>query len=142
MDSDESWRWQQCRAFYKEYLRVDVRTDDVDSIVWMRNKTTHLRDEMKTLAGREEVERRLEEIAVSGPRTDFETRLRLMHDPFPMPWGVDLTPTADVSAVSSTSCCDGSFRSEPRRAGQLAARYPRSRIADSTTTVTNAMRGT
>lgn len=79
LTTEDSWSWAECRAFYLAYLNVDVRPPTIDNIICMRNKMAHLRDELRTQAGVAEFERRLSQLAISGPATSEETALGLYH---------------------------------------------------------------
>ena len=92
MLADDSWRWPACRTFYREYLGIDVQPGPIESITWIRNKSTHLRSDLKTPAARSELKERLDALNVSGTTSEFEATLGLEHKPIGMARGVELTP--------------------------------------------------
>lgn len=81
LDTENSWNWPECRAFYGAYFSIEVRPPPVDHIIWMRNKMAHLRDELRTKEGATEFDRRLEDLAISGSETAQERQFGLSADP-------------------------------------------------------------
>jgi hypothetical protein len=80
LDSENSWSWTECRAFYSAYFGIEVKPPLVDHIIWMRNKMVHLRDELRTEEGATEFSQKLEDLAISGSETAQERQLRLSLD--------------------------------------------------------------
>jgi hypothetical protein len=89
--TENSWNWTECCAFYQSYLGFDVRPPLIDNIIWMRNKMTHLRDELRTPQGIEEFERRLQELAISGSATAGEASLGLFDNPLYPRRGIEIS---------------------------------------------------
>lgn len=83
LDSEDSWKWPECRLFYQNYIGVDVTPPAIESVLWVRNKLTHLRDELRTPAGLAEFQDRLGTLNIHHLRTPDEVALRLVgHEPY------------------------------------------------------------
>lgn len=83
LDSEDSWKWRECRLFYQNYIGIDVTPPAIESILWVRNKLTHLRDELRTPAGLAEFQTRLATLNVHHLRTPEEVALGLVsHQPY------------------------------------------------------------
>lgn len=93
MSSEDSWRWNDCEAFYTHYVGVDVTPPAIEAALWIRNKMTHLRDRLRTDAGRAEFTAHLTTLSsgITGPATPDEVALGLVeHAPY-MAHGVHLS---------------------------------------------------
>lgn len=91
MSTEDSWRWSDCKAFYRHYVGVDVAPPRVDAVLWIRNKLVHLRDGLRTEAGRQELRGHIVSLGLDSPATTEETGLGLVeHTPY-MSHGVVLT---------------------------------------------------
>lgn len=91
LDTEDSWRWPECKSFYTHYVGVDVAPNDIEGVLWIRNKLAHLRDELRTETGRAEFASRVEQLGLGGPETAEEQPLGLVdHAPY-MTRGVFLT---------------------------------------------------
>jgi len=83
LDSEASWHWPECALFFKYYMNINVIPPEVESILWLRNKMTHLRMRLRTEAGRIEFKQHLAALKVSGPPTADELTLDLTdHKPY------------------------------------------------------------
>lgn len=91
LSSEDSWRWNDCTAFYAHYVGVDVRPPAIEAALWIRNKMTHLRDELRTTAGRAELNAHLATLGGTEPATSEETALGLVEHPPYMTHGVHLS---------------------------------------------------
>lgn len=78
LDTEDSWRWPECTSFYTHYVGVDVAPDDIEGVLWIRNKLAHLRDGLRTEAGRAEFASHLEQLGLDGPETAEEQPLGLV----------------------------------------------------------------
>jgi hypothetical protein len=87
LDTEDSWRMSDCRWFCEAYLGFDLMTDELDAIQWIRNKLSHLRNELRTEGGREEFATKLSMLGVSHDQTSDEENLQLSH----FEYGRDLT---------------------------------------------------
>lgn len=91
MNTEDSWKWAECEAFYRHYVGVDVRPPDVVAVLWIRNKLAHLRDELRTEAGHAEFAAHIEALGLGNPITPEEAALGLVeHRPY-MAHGAHLT---------------------------------------------------
>ncbi|WP_341946963.1 hypothetical protein [Microbacterium sp. LWH11-1.2] len=91
LDTEDSWRWPEYKSFYTHYVGVDVASDDIESVLWIRNKLAHLRDGLRTETGRAEFASHVEQLGLDGPETAEEQPLGLVdHAPY-MTHGVFLT---------------------------------------------------
>lgn len=91
LESENSWRWPECEAFYTHYIGVDVTPPKLDAALWIRNKLAHLRDELRTDAGRAEFGNHLEVLGLDEPETLEEAALGLVDHRVYMSRGVELT---------------------------------------------------
>lgn len=91
MSSEESWRWTDCQAFFTHYVGVDVTPPAIEAVLWIRNKMTHLRDRLRTDAGRAEFTAHLAALGIAGPATPDEAALGLVEHPPYMSRGVHLS---------------------------------------------------
>ena len=91
MNSEDSWRWNECRAFFSNYVGVNVTTPEIDAVLWIRNKMTHLRDQLRTQAGRREFAAHLATLGISSPATPEEEDLGLVEHSRVMARGVHLS---------------------------------------------------
>ena len=83
LETEDSWHWPQCRAFYTNYVGVDAATERVEAVLWIRNKVTHLRDGLRTEEGRAELNRLIAELGLDAPITAAEAELGLVdHAPY------------------------------------------------------------
>ena len=81
LQSESSWHWNECELFFRHYLGTSVLTADVEAILWIRNKMTHLRLRLRTPAGLAEFKHHVATIAISGPPTSAEQALNLTENP-------------------------------------------------------------
>lgn len=79
LDGEDSWRMHDCRWFFEAYLDVKLMTQELEDLQWIRNKLAHLRDELRTVEGRQEFARILARLGVSHPETEEEKDLELSH---------------------------------------------------------------
>lgn len=79
LSSEDSWRFDECRDFYKNYLHLEIEPLEVSHIHWIRNKLSHLRDSFRTDAGEAEFADRLAALGITGDETDDERGLMLSH---------------------------------------------------------------
>lgn len=91
LQTEESWTWTECRAFYQSYLGCDIKPPLIENIIWMRNKMTHLRDELRTADGLADFEQRLQGLRISDPATPEEAALGLTNSPPYMQHGVEIS---------------------------------------------------
>lgn len=83
MGTENSWKTHECDAFYENYLGLTARPQAIKDIVWMRNKLTHLRDELRTEAGIKDFEKKLGQLGISGEPSEEEATLGLVaHEPY------------------------------------------------------------
>jgi hypothetical protein len=75
--SEESWRWEDCELFYRHYIDIEVLPRNIETIVWIRNKLAHLRDELRTEKGLKEFKASLAGLGIDGPPTAEELDLGL-----------------------------------------------------------------
>lgn len=77
--TEQSWRWDQCTAFYEACIAVDFADSayGLDSIIWIRNKVTHLRNRLRTPAGESEYQGHREQLGLNRPCNDEEKDLNL-----------------------------------------------------------------
>lgn len=91
LETEDSWKWYECESFYQDYMGLDVRPAGINDIIWIRNKLTHLRDELRTDKGLAEFDEVIKRLGVDGDPTDEETALGLVsHEPYTIR-GVHLT---------------------------------------------------
>jgi hypothetical protein len=91
LNTEDSWRWPECRAFYTHYVGVDIAPPPIEAVLWIRNKLAHLRDGLRTDAGRQELRGHIDAVSLNAPITDEERALGLVeHRPY-MADGVVLT---------------------------------------------------
>ncbi|MFK0002542.1 hypothetical protein [Paenarthrobacter sp. NPDC090522] len=91
MRTEESWHWNACAGFYEDYLGLQVKPAEIADVIWMRNKLTHLRDELRTREGLNEFHERSERLGISHSPTPEELALGLVpHEPYAVR-GVHLT---------------------------------------------------
>ncbi|MFE4948666.1 hypothetical protein ACFQ9V_01010 [Leifsonia sp. NPDC056665] len=91
LNTEDSWRWPECRAFYTHYVGVDVAPPRMEAVLWIRNKLAHLRDDLRTDEGRKDLKDHIDALNLNTPLTDEETTLGLVeHRPY-MAHGVVLT---------------------------------------------------
>lgn len=91
MGTEDSWNWPDCQAFYESYLDLAVRPPHILDVLWMRNKLTHLRDELRTPEGLKEFTDCLERLGIGGPPSADELALGITdHEPYAIR-GVHLT---------------------------------------------------
>lgn len=79
LDGEDSWRMSDCRWFFKAYLGFELVTEELGNIQWIRNKLAHLRDELRTVEGRQEFATKLSRLCVSHSETSDEKDLQLSH---------------------------------------------------------------
>jgi hypothetical protein len=91
MSSEDSWHWNDCEAFYTHYVGVDVTPPGIQAVLWVRNKMTHMRDQLRTDAGRAAFIAHLTTLGITGPATPDEIALGLVEHPPYMPHGVHLS---------------------------------------------------
>lgn len=91
LQTENSWRWPECEAFYAHYIGVSVTPPKLESALWIRNKLAHLRDELRTDAGRAEFAAHLTVLSVDGPEAPEEAALGLVDHRAYMSQGVELT---------------------------------------------------
>ncbi|MEV8183284.1 hypothetical protein [Specibacter sp. NPDC078692] len=77
--TEDSWRANECEDFYKAYLGVDIKHEDIDDIRWIRNKLSHLRDSLRTTAGKSEFEEKIQSLGIGADATESEKELGLPH---------------------------------------------------------------
>lgn len=79
--TEDSWHMSDCKRFYLDYLGLTLMTQDLEDIHWIRNKLAHLRDELRTDAGKEEFATRLARLEVAGDESldEEEEKLQLPH---------------------------------------------------------------
>ncbi|MHA7306749.1 hypothetical protein ACX80E_16150 [Arthrobacter sp. TMN-49] len=77
--TEDSWRANECEDFYKAYLDVDIKHEDIDAIRWIRNKLSHLRDSLRTPAGKAEFEEKIQSLGIGGDPKEDEKELGLPH---------------------------------------------------------------
>jgi len=83
LESEDSWKWPECRLFYLNYVGIDVTPPAIESVLWIRNKLTHLRDELRTPVGFAEFQSRLATLNIHHLRTPDEVALGLVsHQPY------------------------------------------------------------
>jgi hypothetical protein len=81
--TESSWRWEECELFFAHYVGVDVSPPNVDAVLWIRNKLTHLRDELRTDAGRREFAAHVANLGLDAEPTLEEQQLGLVeHRPY------------------------------------------------------------
>ncbi|GGF18107.1 hypothetical protein GCM10011399_09740 [Subtercola lobariae] len=78
LSTEDSWSWSQCELFFRHYIEVEVRPEKIRAVLWIRNKLTHLRDQLRTDAGKAEFEAHMTTLDISGPPTPDETELGLI----------------------------------------------------------------
>ena len=91
METESSWRWEESKLFYQHYVGVDVVPPKVEAVMWIRNKLTHLRDELRTDIGRQELSAHVGTLSIDHPATANEQALGLVEDRPYMSRGVNLT---------------------------------------------------
>jgi len=91
MSTEDSWRWAECELFFRHYLDIEVKPPEVEIILWIRNKLTHLRDEFRTEAGLDELHLKLSDLHIDGPETPEELALSLGEHARYAPKGVHLS---------------------------------------------------
>ncbi|WP_375384046.1 hypothetical protein [uncultured Microbacterium sp.] len=91
LQTENSWRWPECQAFYTHYIGVDVTPPKLEAALWIRNKLAHLRDELRTDAGRAEFAAHVKVLGIDGPETPEEAALGLVDHRAYMSHGVQLT---------------------------------------------------
>lgn len=89
--SEDSWRWPECRDFYADYLGITVTPPDVEAILWIRNKLTHLRSTLRTSAGMGDFTGHMTVLGVDGPATADELDIGLVDTKPYLAHGVALT---------------------------------------------------
>jgi hypothetical protein len=99
MSTEDSWRWSDCKLFYQHYIGIDVTPPKIEAILWMRNKITHLRDELRTDAGKAEFAAKVALLDLDGPPTPAELDLGLADHRAYIPRGVDLSQLQTVRAL-------------------------------------------
>jgi hypothetical protein len=77
-DTDDSWRWDDCEVWYQHYVGVDVRPPKLAAALWIRNKLTHLRNEIKTNEGRSLLRGHLDVLGGFEPPSEPELALGLV----------------------------------------------------------------
>jgi hypothetical protein len=83
LDTEDSWRWNDCATFYASYLHIDVRPPAMEAILWTRNKMTHLRSELRTEAGQAEFEAHLRTLDLNAtPHNDESATSLTEHKPY------------------------------------------------------------
>jgi hypothetical protein len=91
METESSWRWEESKLFYQHYVGVDIVPPKVEAVLWIRNKLTHLRDELRTDIGRQELAAHVGTLSIDHPATPKEQALGLVEDRPYMSRGVNLT---------------------------------------------------
>ena len=91
METESSWRWEESKAFYQHYVGVDIVPPKVEAVLWIRNKLTHLRDELRTDTGRQELAAHIATLSIDHPASTEEKALGLVEDRPYMGRGVNLT---------------------------------------------------
>lgn len=77
--TEDSWRPHECKDFFEDYLEITVFTENIEDIRWIRNKLSHLRDELRTEEGKADFNERLGRLDVLGPVRPEEEGLDLSH---------------------------------------------------------------
>lgn len=91
METESSWRWEESKLFFQHYVGVGIVPPKIEAILWIRNKLTHLRDGLRTGAGRNELAAHLATLSITHPASADEKVLALVEDRPYMSGGVNLT---------------------------------------------------
>ena len=77
--TDNSWNFNDCARFYKDYLSVEVLPRNISNIKWIRDKLSHLED-IRTPTGIAQLESHMSDLALDISPTEEEIELGLYHD--------------------------------------------------------------
>lgn len=94
--TEKSWQRPECEIFYRNYIGIDVAPPDIQAVLWIRNKLTHLRGDLRTPAGESEFQAHVSLLNIDTPATSDEAALGLMSDAPYMTRGVRLTQLQTV----------------------------------------------
>ncbi|RJU00838.1 hypothetical protein D6T65_10275 [Arthrobacter frigidicola] len=79
LSTEDSWSMSECKKFYLDYLGLSVIPEELTDLQWIRNKLTHLRDELRTKEGKDDFKTKLSRLGVEGDRRPDEEDLPLPH---------------------------------------------------------------
>ncbi|MDQ1176331.1 hypothetical protein [Microbacterium sp. SORGH_AS_0421] len=89
--TENSWKWPECELFYRHYIGIDVAPPDIKAVLWIRNKLTHLRGDLRTPAGEADFQAHVALLKIDAPATADEAALGLVSEAPYMTRGVRLT---------------------------------------------------
>jgi hypothetical protein len=79
LSTEDSWKMHECHDFFETYLGIDIDSSEVGDIQWIRNKLSHLRDSLRTDAGKAEFAEKIHALGIDGDATRAEKDLNLPH---------------------------------------------------------------
>ncbi|GAB2516448.1 hypothetical protein [Paramicrobacterium agarici] len=91
LSSDKSWQWSACRDFYAHYVGVTVQPGTIEAVLWIRNKLTHLRGQLRTTGGGQQLRGHLDLLHLEGVPVANEEETLDLRSPY-LRKGLSLSP--------------------------------------------------